>query len=56
MKSLLVISATVGSLIGAYLPNIWGDGNGLGLSSILFGGLGGIMGIWLGWKLISYFD
>lgn len=56
MKALLIVFATVGSIIGAYIPSLWGDSNGLGLTSILLGGIGGIFGIWVGWKTIQYFE
>lgn len=56
MKALLIVFATVGSIIGAFIPSLWGDTNGLGLASILLGGVGGIVGIWVGWKVIQNFD
>lgn len=56
MKALLIVFATVGSIIGAYIPTLWGDNNGLGLASILLGGVFGILGIWVGWKFIQYLD
>lgn len=56
MKALLIVFATVGSIIGAFIPSLWGDTNGLGLASILLGGVGGIIGIWVGWKVIQNFD
>jgi hypothetical protein len=51
MKGMLVVFATIGSLIGGYAPSLFGSNN-LFLSVVL-GGVGGIIGIWLGWKFIN---
>lgn len=50
MKSLIWIFMTVGGLIGAYIPMLWGD-SAFSMSSVIFSGLGGFAGIWLGYKL-----
>ncbi len=39
----------VGSTIGGFIPEIWGAGL-LSMSGIIFSGLGGILGIYLGFK------
>ena len=41
---------TIGGTVGAYIPLLWGD-SALSMSSVFFSGLGGIGGIWLGYKL-----
>ena len=41
----------VGGTIGAYLPMLWGDTNLFSVASIFFSMVGGLAGIWLGWKL-----
>ena len=46
-KSLVWIGMTVGSVVGGYLPVLWG-GDLLSFSSLILSGLGGILGIWLG--------
>jgi uncharacterized membrane protein YeaQ/YmgE (transglycosylase-associated protein family) len=43
-KTLAYIMAFVGSLIGGYIPTFWGAGV-LSVSSLLFSGLGAILGI-----------
>jgi uncharacterized membrane protein YeaQ/YmgE (transglycosylase-associated protein family) len=37
----------VGSIVGSYLPELWGA-SGFSVTSLLFGLLGGIAGVWLG--------
>lgn len=53
MKGIMFITTTIGSVIGAYIPSLWGDNNGLSLTSILLGGVGGIIGVWAGWKIAN---
>lgn len=43
----------LGSIIGGYVPMIWGDG-GFSFSSIILTATGGILGIWGGHKLSSF--
>ncbi len=40
----------VGSAVGGYLPALWG-GSTLSLSGVLLSFVGGIAGIWLGYRL-----
>lgn len=40
----------VGSAIGGYLPILWG-GSAFSMSSVILTAVGGIAGIWLGFKL-----
>jgi hypothetical protein len=39
-----------GSFAGSYLPALWG-GSIFSLSSILLGAVGGLLGIWAGYKI-----
>lgn len=41
---------TVGTMAGAYVPMLWGD-SAFSMSSVIFSGVGGILGIWIGLKL-----
>ena len=41
---------TVGSTIGGFIPTLWGD-NFFGMWSVIFTALGGILGIYIGFKL-----
>lgn len=40
----------VGSTIGGFVPLLWG-GSTFSISSVLFSAVGGIVGIWLGYRL-----
>lgn len=50
MKQLVLISATVFGIVGAYVPALFGDNDMFGGWSILGGFIGGIFGIWVGVK------
>jgi hypothetical protein len=51
-KKLIYIFMFVGGSVGGYLPALWG-GSMLSFSSIILTAVGGIAGIWLGFKLGS---
>jgi len=53
-KSLIWIGVFVGSTIGGFIPSLWGD-NFLSVSSIILSTIGGIAGIWGGFKLSQLF-
>ena len=40
----------VGSSVGGYLPSLWG-GSALSMSGILLSFVGGVAGVWLGYRL-----
>jgi uncharacterized membrane protein YeaQ/YmgE (transglycosylase-associated protein family) len=48
-KALYYLAAFIGSVIGAYLPSLWGTGT-FSFASIIFSALGGIAGIVIVWK------
>jgi len=48
--SLVWIGLAVGSTIGGFIPELWGASL-FSFSSIWLSGLGGIVGIWAGFKL-----
>lgn len=48
MKTIIIVSMTIFSWAGSYVPALWG-GDLLSPSSILFGALGGFFGIWIGY-------
>ena len=50
-KMAVTIAGTIGSLIGSYLPVLWG-GTELSFTSILLGGVGGIIGIVIAYQLV----
>jgi len=49
-KSLIWIGVAIGSTIGAYIPALWGA-SVFSMSSIFLSAVGGIAGIWAGWRL-----
>ena len=49
-KSLIWIFMAIGSTVGGAVPTLWGD-SFLSMWSIFFTAVGGIIGIWVGFKL-----
>ena len=47
--SLVWVGLVIGSAAGGYLPALWG-GDLLSFSSLILSGVGGIAGIWLGYR------
>ena len=50
LKKLCWIGAIVGSSIGGYVPVLWG-GSMLSLSGVLLSMVGGLAGIWIGYRI-----
>jgi hypothetical protein len=48
-KALIWLGLTVGSAVGGYLPLLWG-GDLISFSAVLLSAVGGIVGIWLGYR------
>ncbi len=40
----------IGSTVGSFIPTLWGAGF-LSISSVLLTAVGGILGIWIGWRM-----
>ena len=49
-KSLMMIFMVVGSTLGSWLPSLWGA-SWMSFTSVLLSGVGGIVGIWAGYRL-----
>ncbi len=49
-KALIMIGLIAGSTLGGYVPALWGAG-GFSMASVLLGGVGGLAGIWAGYKI-----
>jgi hypothetical protein len=47
-KKVILLFATIGGIVGGYVPVLFGDNEFLDGWSILAGTIGGIVGIWLG--------
>ncbi|MEO6536379.1 MAG: hypothetical protein ABIT47_01695 [Candidatus Paceibacterota bacterium] len=52
MKQIVWIGLLVGSTIGGFIPELWGAGV-FSFSSIILSAIGGMLGIWIGWKIAS---
>ena len=51
-KSVIGLCAGFGSIVGGYLPELWGA-SGFGMVSFLFSVIGGIAGIWFGVRIVD---
>ena len=49
-KKLIGIGATIGSILGSYVPTLWGDSD-FSTASILFAFFGGMLGIFIAYKI-----
>ncbi len=49
-KFLIWTGMIMGSAIGGLIPALWGDSM-LSFSSIIFSAIGGVIGVWLGFKI-----
>ena len=52
-KTTIWIGMFIGSAIGGYIPMLWG-GSLFSFSSIILTAVGGLAGIWLGFKISNY--
>jgi uncharacterized membrane protein YfcA len=50
-RAVIMICMSIGMTLGAFIPALWGDHDLLSGGSILWGLIGGLIGIWLGVKL-----
>jgi hypothetical protein len=49
-KKIIWFWMTVGLFVGSFIPMLWGAGE-FSFSSIILSGVGGFLGIWIGFKL-----
>jgi len=49
-KRAVFFGMMAGSVLGGWLPSLWGAG-GLTMSAMVFSTVGGLAGIWAGWKI-----
>ncbi len=52
-KSAIWIGMSVGSFIGGFIPTLWGD-NFISFTSVTLTAVGGIIGIYVAYKLTEY--
>ncbi|HVZ11274.1 MAG TPA: hypothetical protein VG941_02585 [Candidatus Paceibacterota bacterium] len=49
-RAFITIGVMIGSTVGGYIPVLWGD-SAFSLVSIFFAFLGGLVGIYFGWRI-----
>lgn len=54
-KKLILIFLCIGTLLGGYLPLLWG-GSTFSLASVILSGIGGLAGVYTGYRLSQTFD
>lgn len=50
MKALIIFGMAAGSYAGSFVPLLWGE-SALSMVSLLFGAIGGFLGIWVGYHV-----
>jgi hypothetical protein len=50
MKKIIMLGMIIGSVAGSYIPLLWGD-SVFSMASVFFGAVGGLAGIWAGYKI-----
>ena len=51
-KPVIMLLMTLGSYAGSYVPMLWGVSS-FSMTSILFSGLGGFFGVYIGYKIMN---
>lgn len=51
-KRMIMLGMFLGSTVGGYIPVLFGA-SAFSFSSIIFGAIGGILGIWVSFKLLQ---
>jgi hypothetical protein len=52
MRSIIGLCAGFGGFVGGYVPELWGA-SGFSGTSLLFGAIGGVVGVWAGVRIAS---
>jgi len=50
MRSVIYLCASLGTIVGGYVPTAWGASD-FSLQSVAFAAVGGIAGLWVGMRL-----
>jgi hypothetical protein len=53
-KKIIFAGMIVGSFIGGWVPSLWGAG-GFTMSAMVGSAIGGLAGVWAGWKFSQNF-
>ncbi len=51
-KKIIILGMCFGSIIGSYLPTLFGA-NIFSIVSVLSGAVGGLLGIWLSYRILN---
>ena len=49
-RKLIVVTTVIGSFVGGYIPSLW-NADMFSVSGIIFSAIGGIIGMWIGYKI-----
>jgi hypothetical protein len=55
-KSLIGFGLFAGSIVGGFVPSLWGDNGMFSMAGMLFSVIGGVAGIWAGYRLSQNLD
>jgi uncharacterized membrane protein YeaQ/YmgE (transglycosylase-associated protein family) len=55
-KSLIGFGLLVGSTLGGFVPSLWGDNNFFSPAGMLLSVVGGVVGVWAGYRLSQDLD
>jgi hypothetical protein len=55
-KSLIGFGLLVGSTLGGFVPSLWGDNNLVSLAGFFFSFVGGVAGVWAGYRMGQNLD
>jgi uncharacterized membrane protein YeaQ/YmgE (transglycosylase-associated protein family) len=55
-KSLIGFGLLVGSTVGGFVPSLWGDNNMFSLAGFFFSFVGGVVGVWAGYRMGQNLD
>lgn len=53
-RFLILFGMTIGSIIGGFIPALWG-GDLFSFTAIIFNAIGGLAGVWIAYKLTQGF-
>ncbi|MBV8065195.1 MAG: hypothetical protein JOY73_06710 [Actinobacteria bacterium] len=49
-RGVIGMGVMMGTLIGSFVPSLWGASQ-FGMQSLLFSGVGGVIGLWAGFRI-----
>jgi uncharacterized membrane protein YeaQ/YmgE (transglycosylase-associated protein family) len=55
-KSLIGFGFMLGSTVGGFVPSAWGDNNFFSPAGMLLSVVGGVVGIWAGYRISQNLD